>query len=420
MSSFLRKNLQFIKENFRWLLGGFLLTLFSSFGQTIFVAASVSEWQQQFDLSHGEFGRLYMFSTLASAMCLPFVGRLVDVMPEYRMIEFIMPALAVAMLIAAFAPNVIVLAIAIFLLRLLGQGMMTHIALTATGRWFDAQRGRAVSLVVLGHQAGEATLPIIFVSMATSFGYQSGWVACTAALVVLALPFARWAYLKPRQPIHDSSNENKKALTRNWTRREVLVDPIYWILLLGVLAPPFIGTVIFFHQDYLVKLREWDHRVFAGSLTVMAFTTIIFALIAGALIDRFRAISLLPFFLVPLGGACYVMSIDGPQIVLIIAMVLLGISYGMSSTLFGAIWPEIYGTLHLGAIRAKIVAVMVLSTAAGPGLTGTLIDFGYPLPAQLKIMAFYCLAAVLIMVFASVVLSRRTANEELVEEKTKT
>lgn len=418
MFSFLRKNLQFIKENFRWLLGGFLLTLFSSFGQTIFVAASVSEWQQQFDLSHGEFGRLYMFATLASALCLPFVGRLVDIMPEYRMIEFIMPSLAVAMIIAAFAPNVIVLAIAIFLLRLLGQGMMTHIALTATGRWFDAQRGRAVSLVVLGHQAGEATLPIIFVSMATSFGYQSGWVACTAALVVLALPFARWAYLEPRQPIHDSNKDKKQPSVRNWTRREVLVDPIYWILLLGVLAPPFIGTVIFFHQDYLVKLREWDPRVFAGSFTVMAITTIVFALIAGALIDRFRAISLLPFFLVPLGGACYVMSIDGPQIVLIIAMVLLGISYGMSSTLFGAIWPEIYGTLHLGAIRAKIVAVMVLATAAGPGLTGTLIDFGYPLPAQLKIMAFYCLAAVLIMVFASIVLSRRTANEEQVEELT--
>ena len=103
-----------------------------------------------------------MFATLASAMCLPFVGRLVDVMPEHKTILIVVPVLAGATLLAAYAPSVMVLVIAIFLLRLFGQGMMTHIALTATGRWFAAQRGRAVSLVVLGHQGGEASLPLLF------------------------------------------------------------------------------------------------------------------------------------------------------------------------------------------------------------------------------------------------------------------
>ena len=60
----------FLKQNFRWIAGGFLLTYFSSFGQTFFVSASIAEWQAAFDLSHGEFGRLYMFATLASAMCV--------------------------------------------------------------------------------------------------------------------------------------------------------------------------------------------------------------------------------------------------------------------------------------------------------------------------------------------------------------
>jgi len=46
-----------------------------------------------------------------------------------------------------------ILIVAVFLLRLFGQGMMTHIALTSTGRWFAAERGRAVSLVVLGRRS---------------------------------------------------------------------------------------------------------------------------------------------------------------------------------------------------------------------------------------------------------------------------
>jgi MFS family permease len=148
----------FIRHNFRWIAGGFLLTYFSSFGQTYFISASIAEWQAAFDLSHGEFGRLYMFATLASAVCLPFLGRLVDFVPAHKMILIVVPVLAGATLMAGFANSVLILVIAIFLLRLFGQGMMTHIALTSTGRWFSAERGRAVSLVVLGHQGGEATI----------------------------------------------------------------------------------------------------------------------------------------------------------------------------------------------------------------------------------------------------------------------
>ena len=398
----------FLKQNFRWIAGGFLLTYFSSFGQTFFVSASIGEWQAAFDLSHGEIGRLYMLATLASAVCLPFLGRIVDVMPEHRTILLVVPVLAGATLLAAYAPNVAVLTAAIFLLRLFGQGMMTHIALTATGRWFVAQRGRAVSLVVLGHQGGEATLPLLFASVALAFGYQAGWVAGAALLLLVGLPFAYLAFRTPRSPhSHDREAHAMQAAERQWTRPEVLRDPIFWVLLTGVLAPPFIGTTIFYHQDYLTSINSWPPRLYASTLSVMAVTTVIFALICGALIDRFRASSVLPFFLLPLSLACLVLASSGSPETLVVAMILLGVSYGFSSTLFGAVWPEIYGTLHLGAIRSIIVSAMVFATAAGPGLTGTLIDAGVGLSTQLAWLGYYCIAAALAMGFAAVRLKDR-------------
>ena len=397
----------FLKQNFRWIAGGFLLTYFSSFGQTFFVSASIAEWQAAFDLSHGEFGRLYMFATLASAMCLPFLGRLVDVVPEHRSILLVIPVLAAATLLAAYAPSVAVLAVAIFLLRLFGQGMMTHIALTATGRWFALQRGRAVSLVVLGHQGGEATLLLAFTSLAAGFGYQAGWVAGAAALMLVGLPFAYWAFSKPRTARHHLAEHGELPEQRHWTRREVLRDPIFWILLTGVLAPPFIGTIIFYHQDYLTALNDWPPRFYALSLSVMAVTTVTFALLGGAIIDRYRAATVLPVFLLPLAATCFVFASGGPPASLLVAMVLLGMSYGFSSTLFGAVWPEVYGTAHLGSIRSSIVSAMVFATAAGPGLTGTLIDRGIPLPAQMTWFGVYCLLAALAVSFASVRLRAR-------------
>ena len=106
--------LEFIRRNFRWFAGGFTLTYFSSFGQTYFISASVSEWQAAFGLTHGDFGRIFMFATLASAFCLPLVGRLVDVVPAHRMIALVVPVLTGAALLASYASSVPILAVAVF------------------------------------------------------------------------------------------------------------------------------------------------------------------------------------------------------------------------------------------------------------------------------------------------------------------
>ena len=44
--------------------------------------------------------------------------------------------------------------------------------------------------------------------------------------------------------------------------------------------------------------------------------------------------------------------------------------------------PEVYGTNHLGSVRAMATALMVVSTAIGPGITGLAIDWGVSFPQQ--------------------------------------
>jgi MFS family permease len=403
--------LMFIRENFRWIAGGFVLTFFSSFGQTYFISGSIAEWQATFNLSHGQIGRIYMFATLGSALCLPFLGRLVDLVPAHRMLVLVIPVLAAAALMAGYASSVLMLISAIFLLRLFGQGMMTHMALTATGRWFSAERGRAVSLVVLGHQGGEATLPLAFSTIAIGYGYQAGWIAGAAALLLVGLPFSYWAYRQPREPHgRDAGAAESSQSVRSWTRGEVMRDPVFWVLLSGVLAPGFIGTTIFYHQNYMTTLNDWPPQLFAQSLIVLASTTVIFALASGAIIDRVGANRVLPFFLLPLSAACFAMAISGPAWSLFLVMVLLGISYGISSTLFGSLWPENYGVVYLGSIRSVTVSAMVLATAAGPGLTGTLIDKGIALPTQMNFIGAYCVLAAGAMAIAATALCRRVQS----------
>jgi MFS family permease len=401
--------LHFVRSNGRWIAGGFLLTLFSSFGQTFFVGLAGGDIRSQFELSGGEFGVLYMLATIASAITLPWLGRTLDFMPGWKVAGFSLPGLAVACLLLALSPNVIFLGVALYLLRLFGQGMMTEIAFTEVGRWFVANRGRALALVGPGLQAGSAILPVAFVLVHGLGGWRAPWFASAGIVMLVGLPLIVWLLRVEREPQGHEARAQRQRTARDWSRAEVVRDPIFYLLLTGTLAPPFIGTVIFFHQSYLVELRGYDALMFAGAFPVMAITTVIFGFVCGSLVDRFGALRLLPFILAPLAVASACVAWVTPAWGIYLFMVLLGISSGFTQTLLGALWPEVYGIANLGGIRAIIVSAMVLATAIGPGITGALIDWGVPLPEQMMWMTLWCILASIALAFSVREIRRREA-----------
>ncbi|MGH8328409.1 MAG: MFS transporter, partial [Steroidobacteraceae bacterium] len=105
--------------------------------------------------------------------------------------------------------------------------------------------------------------------------------------------------------------------------------------------------------------------------------------------------------LVPLAVASAAVGLITPVWGVYVFMFLLGISSGFTSTLLGALWPEVYGLANLGGIRAIIVSAIVLSTALGPGLSGELIDRGVALPTQMLWLSGWCVAACFVLAFAA-------------------
>ena len=400
---------RFLLDNRRWIGGGFLLTFASSFGQTFFIGGSNEELRAAHGLSEAQISLYYGLATLGSALTLPFLGQVLDHRRGAEVLRWAMPALAGACLLLAFAPSVPFLIAAFYLLRLFGQGMMSHVALTETGRWFAASRGRATSLVVPGFQAGEFLLPLLFFAVSAWAGWRWGWVAGAALLVFVLLPVVTRLLAEDRVP-EGAAPGSRAAAARQWTRGEVLRDPVFYALLVGVLAPPFIGTTVFFYQDHLTALRGYPAWAFPAAFPLMAMTTVSFALVCGGLVDRFGPVRLLPFFLLPLGVASLAVSVLDQAWGVFAFMVLFGVSYGFTSTLLGALWPEVYGTRHLGSIRAVIVSAMVLSTAAGPFLTGLLIERGVPLPRQMAGLAAWAFCAAGVLALAARRLSLRAGD----------
>jgi sugar phosphate permease len=380
----------FLRDNARWLAGGFLLFFFSAFGQTYFISLSAGDIRREYALSHGEFGSLYMAATLLSALTLTRLGQVVDRSSAQRVALLVVPMLALAAASMALSRHVVPLFVTLYLLRLFGQGMMSHTAFTVMGRWFSAQRGRAVSIATLGMNTGEALFPPVFVALAAAIGWRNTWWLAAGALLLIALPVIAALVAVERAP-RASEPMARSSEARDWTRAEALRDPVFYLVILAMMPPAFIGNTIFFHQVYLVELRGWSLEVFVSSFTLYASMTIVFALLSGYLVDRFSALALLPFYLLPLGLACVLLGSVDAQWIAFAFMALYGLSNGFSLTLFGSLWPEIYGLKHLGSIRAVIVAILVFASAMGPGVSGFLIDHGASYPAQIIAMGIYCL-----------------------------
>ncbi len=391
----------FYVRNAWWLLTGAVFMFGSSFGQTYFIALFAGGIREEFGLSNGQWGGIYTLATLASATCLIHFGRLADTMTVTRLAAAVLVLYAVAATTMALAPNVVMLCVAVFGLRFCGQGMMTHISMTAMARWFRANRAKAIAVAVLGFPISEALWPPVGVVVLDVVGWRTTWLVIAAILLVIFLPVLVLMTRKGRTPQGEGSDtEAPGMLGRQWTRGEVLRHWTFWAILPGLLAPPFIGTCVFFHQVHIAAARGYDLSVMALGFTMYATVSVASSLACGPIVDRFGPARVLPILLVPLALAIAVLAIPGGVEIWFIMLAGIGISHGLVITLVGAIWPTLYGTRWIGSIKALATSGMVMATAAGPGLTGAIIDLGVPFPEQALYLSAYCLA--MTAVFAAV------------------
>ena len=383
---------RFLADNLRLLAFGLLTAFFSSFGQTFFVGTFGEVLRAEFSLSAGQFGGLYSLATLGSAVLLTWTGRQFDRLPLRRYVSFVALGLVVACVLMSTARTVWMLGLALFALRQTGQGLMGHTSSTSMARSFSAARGRALSIAVLGYPLGQAVLPAIAVAAMARIGWREVWWAVAAGVMLIVLPLLRGLLRGGVGDMVETGPAGRVATParsgsaggqadpgdEGWTRGRALRDPRFWLVIPAAIAPGVILTGVFFHQATLVAAKGWDMRTWTALFTVFSACQIAGSLGAGPLVDRVTARAVLPFFLWPMIAGLVLFAVGdglGPWLAPVF-LALQGISAGLSMTLGGALWAELYGVRHLGAIRATVTSFGILGTAASPVGMGALIDLG--------------------------------------------
>jgi len=385
--------------NFKLILFGFIFTFFSSFGQSFFLGLFNSNIRNTLSISQGEFGTIYASATLLSSFILIWVGKKIDDVNILKFSLFVIILLAASSFIFSKISSLIFLFFSIFLMRLSGQGLMSHTAATTISRYFDKSRGKALSVSWLGLSLAEFTLPLVIVFLLNIFEWQNIWISISI-LIVLTLPLASFFLVRDikfeSREISNKENLIEKKI-KQWQRIEVIKDYRFYIICLNLIAMPWIATGTFVYQSFISASKDWGPYIIAQSFMFYSVFSVISLFFSGFLVDKFSSRKLLIYTNVPLFFSTIVIFYFDNPISSFFFFGLLGISNGLANVLGSSTWAEIYGVKYIGSIKALTTSLMVFSTAFGTALFGVFIDKGLTIEQVSIVSGIYVLSTIALL-----------------------
>ena len=181
--------------NFKVILFGFIFTFFSSFGQSFFLGIFNSSIRESLSITHGQFGSIYASATLLSSFILVWIGKKIDDFNILKFASYVVALLAFSCFLFSKISSIFFLFFSIFLMRLSGQGLMSHTASTTISRYFEKSRGKALSAIWLGLSLAEFILPLLIVFLLTIIEWRNIWLSISI-LVVVILPITSFFLVK--------------------------------------------------------------------------------------------------------------------------------------------------------------------------------------------------------------------------------
>ena len=389
-----------LRQEWRFLLYGLLMSFWSSLGQTFFISLFSQDIRTALELTHGEFGSYYAFATTASALTLFWLGKLADTVSVPRLSLMTLGGVCLAALHFSFINSVISLILGFYLLRLSGQGMMYHVYSTAVTRRYIATRGRALALCGLGMPFGEAAFPVLVILSLSITDWRTIWFILPLLAFFSFAPSIPFLTRRTRfqdgrgRTAHDSPEIPYDTFS---VRRHIVMrDRAFWAVIIWLMmVPSFTITGLFFHQIYIAGEKAVPLWLWSSNYVWYALAAVVSAFFSGFLIDRLTAHRVAYVSQIPLLFSCLFLWWGHGTYWLPVFFVLFGAGGGMIPPLINALLAERYGTSWLGEIKALAMPMNVFASALSPALMGILIDLQFQLDDIILMLASLSLFSVI-------------------------
>jgi MFS transporter, DHA1 family, purine base/nucleoside efflux pump len=359
----------------------FLAMFSSSLGQSYFIGLFQAPLSDHLGLSVGQFGTAYAMVTLMAGFCMLRFGPSIDWINPRRFAAIVFSLLLTGVVLLTLSPWWWLGIVGLGIVRLCGQGMLTHLGNTLAAREFSTMRGRAIGLANLGIPLGEALLPPLVAAALIWSSWQAfWWLLCG----VIALP---WLWLLLKAPWPDAPGVKPTKQTPHGPRP--FREKRFWLLMPLLMALPITMTGLFIYQAQLTESLDSSLAVYALALTGMGIAKLPGALLGGHWVDKLGPVKLARLYLLPYAFAMVMALTIGGHISIWALMVGGGLAMGAQELIASGLLIKLWGAEHLGRVRSALSAAMVFSTGVAPAVLGLALSAGTPFHALLLGMLLF-------------------------------
>jgi MFS family permease len=306
------------------------------------------------------YANINLWATLfGAAICLP-IGRVFDrVGLRGATIVLTLLLASVVLSMSRLAGGAMLLFVLVLATRALGQSALSVASITAVGKSFDRRVGMAMGVY-------SVLLSVFFAAAFTAVGTAvrvSGWRVAWAQIGYALALFAAPVVLLLRERTAQADDADAGG---GFSLAEALRTPAFWLF--GV-ATSFFGLVSsglgLFNEAVLAE-RGFDQKTYVTFLAASSIIALVGQFGCGWLTLRWSMPRLLALalFIYALALGALPLLVTLPQ--LWIFAVLIGLSGGMITVIFFAVWRQAFGVGHLGRIQGAAQMLTVLASAIGP------------------------------------------------------
>ncbi len=387
------------------------LVAMSGPGQTAGFSVFVDPITESFGVSRGQLTTAYLVATLLAAPTGLWLGRHLDGRRLGTMIRVVGVCLALALVITASSPGLPVLTFGVFGLRAFGQTGFTLTASVFVARAVTVRRGAALGwLSALGGLAISMT-PLLASRLIPLIGWRQTWLLLAAVVLTGSLLLAAAAGrldglgrrrrsvagadasalldpladpdADPDADVHaDPDADVPVPVAEVVAGPAVVPEPLtteqtgstdprerrwaFAVVTACVATMGAIGTALGFHQIAVLGERGLSATEAAANFVPQSAAAAVFAVLVGRQVDRLPGRLVVPGVMVLALAALGAIHLVSSPVTGVLFGVMLGGSVAANHASEGALLARWTGTVTLGRLRGRMMAVAVASTAVAP------------------------------------------------------
>jgi MFS family permease len=379
------------RDHWRTLAGCTIAAAIGTIGLHAYTSGAFVHELTEIGFTRDQLARATLVLSASIAVCAPIAGALMDRFGAFRVVAVSIFGEALAFSLLSIIPaDYSVYVACIALLALLGVGTTPPgFARMVTAR-FDRRRGLALGIMISGLGLMAITGPI----WATWVIGHLGWRGCYRVMAGLVLVLGGAGMLLIRGD-HGGSGQVQVGSKAAGGDFSAFRRPLFWVMLLGFLAPAFFSGGYLLHLISLLRERGFTPAGAAQVQSLIGVAVLTGRLTSGLALDRFAAPRVAAFAFAISGLSCALL-IQSNTALMAVAAFGIGLTIGAELDIMAYCISRYFGLANFGKLYGLAYGSLVLSAGASPVMISRIADTG-GYPTALMVSTFGTLVGALIL-----------------------